>query len=450
MKLRLLQLWDALRSSYWFIPSVMCLLAFILAETLLPIDRLIETKEDSIPRWMYRGSPEGARTVLATIASGMLGVAGVVFSITTVALTLAASQFGPRLMRNFIRDRANQAVLGTFLATFVYCLVVLTSVSASDGNHFTPRVSIAVAVVMALASLAALIYFIHHFATSIQAPEVVNEVSRELLEALDVFLPREAQVENRVPEAETLAAFQEHPAEIVSAGAGYVQAIDTKALQRAAEEHDVTLRALCRAGHFVITGEVIVQVLPPYRLHEDLTAKVREAITLGRLRTTLQDLEFSIDQLVEVAVRALSPGINDPFTAIHCIDLLSEMLGRITHRPLPSPYRFDEAGHLRLITPEAKMANLLDASFNQIRQYGAGSPAVMIRMLEALAAIISQAKRPADLKSLAEHARLVFEAGQANFFADFDKEDLEERYRAIKKRLDQELGENPLPDADEH
>src|SRR5690606_23223519 len=121
---------------------------------------------------------------------------------------------------------------------------------------------------------------------------------------------------------------------------------------------------------------------PPYRLHEDLTNKVREAIRFGRLRTTLQDLEFSIDQLVEVAVRALSPGINDPFTAMHCIDLLSEMLGRITHRPLPSPYHFDDAGKLRLITLEAEMEKLLDASFNQIRQYGANSPAVMIRVLE--------------------------------------------------------------------
>jgi uncharacterized membrane protein len=447
MKIAFLRLWDALRGSYWFIPSVMCIAALFLSQALLPIDRWIESKAAYVPHWMYRGSPEGARAVLTIIASSMLGVAGVVFSISTVALTLASSQFGPRLMRNFIRDRSNQTVLGTFLASFVYCLLVLSAVSTGEHNDFTPRASIAVAVVMALSSLAGFIYFIHHFVTSIQAPEVVNGVSRELAQAIDAFLPRDRDVETRQPDEELLTAFRDHPAEITSERPGYVVALDLKLLRSVAKTHDVTLRVICRPGNFLITGECFVQVLPPYRLNDALKAKARQAISIGRLRSTLQDLEFSLDQLVEVAVRALSPGINDPFTAIHCIDLLSEALGQITHRSFPAPYHFDEDGKLRLVTESLTLDDLLDAAFNQIRQYGGDSPAVMIRILESLDPVITQATRAADLQALANHARIVHETGRANFAAESDRADLETRYRAIEKRLQRKMDEGKLGSA---
>jgi uncharacterized membrane protein len=397
---------------------------------------------------MYRGSPDGARAVLSTIAGGMLSVAGVVFSITTVALTLASSQLGPRLMRNFVRDRAYHAVLGIFLATFVYCLMVLSSVSTGENNDFTPRISVAVAVVMALACLGGFIFFIQHFVTTIQAPEVVNSVSRDLMAAIDAFLPPQREVNSHHLDETLLSGFEEHPAEVTSRAAGYVVAIDLEALKNTAEAYDVTLRLVCRPGHFIITGECLAQVLPPYRLSDELQAKVQQAIALGRLRTTLQDLEFSLDQLVEVAVRALSPGVNDPFTAMHCIDLLSEAIGRITHRPYPPIYHFNAAGKLRLVTLPVSLDNLLDAAFNQIRQYGATSPAVILRMLESIAAIVAQATRAEDLRALAEHARLVHEAGQTNFTADSDRADLEQRYQAIRKRLERKLAEGKMDGED--
>lgn len=436
MNLRIRQYWELLRSSYWFVPTLLCVSAGAVASLLVYIDFLILRERENVPDWLYQGSSEGARTVLSTIGGSMIGVAGVVFSITTVALTLASNQFGPRLMRNFLRDRSNQVVLGTFLASFLYCLIVLVFVQGQDGQSFTPRAAIAVSILLAVVGLGMLIYFIHHVLVSIQATHVVMEVGAELRRAIELLLPCDATVELRSPTEDSLAKLRESSLELAADQAGYVIGIDAKALLRAAEKYDLTLETHCRPGHYLIPGEVMALVSPTLPADKLVAHDVRNAFVINRQRYALQDLEFTIDQLVEIAVRSLSPGINDPFTAVNCIDVLSEALGMIATRPLPSPYHYCD-DRLRVILYPVTFGGLLDAAFNQIRQYGATSPAVLIRMLEALLPVAKVAKRPADCEAILLHARLIYEAGVAGFQADADKQDLKRRYERISSRLEQ-------------
>ncbi len=434
MNLRIQQYWELLRSSYWFVPTLLCLAAAALASLLVYIDYLIIHELENVPDWLYQGSPEGARTVLSTIGGSMIGVAGVVFSITTVALTLASNQFGPRLMRNFLRDRSNQVVLGTFLATFLYCLIVLVFVQGQEGQTFTPRAAIAAGILLAVVGLGMLIYFIHHVLVSIQATHVVMEVGAELRRAIEQLLPADAESASRSPSEEALATIRENATELVADQAGYVIGIDAKALVKFADKHDLVLEIHCRPGHYLIPGEVIAIVSPAQSNEQEVLDEVRRALVIDRQRFALQDIEFTIDQLVEIAVRSLSPGINDPFTAVNCIDVLSEALGIIATRPLPSPYHYGEE-QLRVILLPVTFAGIVDAAFNQIRQYGASSPAVLIRMLEALLPVASVAKRPADREAIALHARLIYEAGVTGFQADADKQDLKRRFERITSRL---------------
>lgn len=432
MPLRLLHALRSLRTSYWFLPTVMAGTAVALALALAAVDRRVSTDWVDGIGWLYSGGPDGARAVLSTLAGAVLSTAGVVFSITIAALSLASQQMGPRLLRNFMRDTGNQVVLGTFISTFVYCLLVLRTVRGeAEGQAFVPQIAVTVGVVLGLASLGVLIFFIHHVATSIQAPIVVAAVGQELAEHVDrVFRPGEPRDDE---EARTPGDFGEDAVVVASPGDGYVQAIDEGGLIEVADRHGLWIRIDRRPGHFVQRGAAIARIDGGDGVDEEICREVARRFVLGAQRTDEQDVEFAVDQLAEVAVRALSPGINDPFTALACLDWMGAGLGRAAAGTAPRPERRGEGGRVRIsYESPIDFAGLVDAAFNPVRQYGRTSPMVLVRMLETIEAILHRVRGDAGATAvLLRHAGMVHRAGRDAFHEPLDVDDLEARYAAV-------------------
>ena len=435
---RLAHLWESLRTSYWFVPTLMTAAAIGLSFASVHVDGLLKVKWVRTVGWIWAGSPEGAREVLSTIAGSMITVAGVAFSITIVGLTLASTQFGPRLLRNFVRDLGNQVVLGTFVSTFVYCLLVLRTVRGGDGAEFVPYLSVTLGVAFALASLGVLIYFIHHVAGTIQAEHLIAAVAGELETAIEQMFPEKlgepgpqdlAESPGEAPE-ETAgeAAFVE------SDRSGYVQAVSDDDLVSIASEEDLVLELLQVPGHFISHGGALARVWPPVRAG-GVEDRVREAFIIGRRRTPTQDPEYAVHSLVEIGVRALSPGINDPFTAMACLDWLGAALSGLAERRIPSPYRHDGRGRLRVIARGTDFPQMADAAFNQIRQYGRGSVSVLLRLLDTIAAIAGHVRRAEDRASLLRHADQVAQDAREALANERDLHEVEQRHAATLQAL---------------
>ncbi|MCC6508371.1 MAG: DUF2254 domain-containing protein [Pirellulaceae bacterium] len=447
MTTRLRKYWESFRSSFWFMPTLMAASSAILAFGTVFLD-------ESLPGtwhrtgWIYGGGPDGARAVLSVIASSMITVAGVVFSITMVTLSLASSQFGPRLLRNFMRDTANQIVLGTFIATFLYCLLVLRTIRGIDEHEFVPHISVTAGVLLGVASLGVLIYFIHHVAVSIQASYIVSTVSHDLRSAIDRLFPDELGHSESAIEANDPAqggdvanvqatddSSEPNGQRAYAKESGYLQAIDNDSLFELAREHDLVIKLFCRPGCFFTAGTAIATITPCTRSSDAIANSLSEMFIIGRERTSTQDVEFVVSQLVEVALRALSPGINDPFTAISCIDWLADGLSQLAGRVLPSTRRFDSEGNLRIIADSVTFRGVADIAFNQIRQAGQSHPVISIRLLDAISAIASQAHRAIDIQCLSGHAQLIWQNAWQESLQGADRLALESSYQSVQRAI---------------
>ncbi|WP_416670390.1 DUF2254 domain-containing protein [Egbenema bharatensis] len=432
-------IWDSLRASYWFLPTLMAIGAMALSTLMLLVDSAeIEFLHDV--RWIYTGGPDGARQVLSTVAGSMATVATTAFSITIVALQLASSSFGSRLLRNFMQDRGNQFVLGAFVSTYVYSLLVLRTIRNEDFDFFVPQLSVTVGMILAVFSIGVLIYFIHHAATIIQASHVLAEVSDELHDAIDRLFPQPLghSIPDRYrPISEIPIDFTENSRSIQSERTGYLQLIDDASLMKLARQHDLLIHLRHRPGKFIIQNSDIARVYPAERVNSDLARRINKTLILGKERTEQQDVEFPIDQLVETATRALSPGINDPFTAIRCIDRLAAGLCHLAQREIPSAYRYDEDDQLRVITVPIRFESIVDQSFNQIRQYGKTDLAVMVRLLEGVYAVAKCAHNPVQRTALTRHAEMILRSSQEGLSEEYDRKLVAEQYNAILEELEE-------------
>lgn len=438
---RLLALWEKLRTSFWFVPTLMTTAAVALSFASVHLDGQVNAKWVRTVGWIWAGSPEGAREVLSTIAGSMITVAGVAFSITIVALTLASTQFGPRLLRNFVRDLGNQVVLGTFVSTFVYCLLVLRTVRGGDRTEFVPYVSVTLGVAFALTSLGVLIYFIHHVATAIQADSLIAAVAAELEEAIDEMFPE--RLGEPGPEMERPArdaAMEGDGLAIASQHSGYIQGLDDEELMEIACEEDLLLRLNRSPGRFIAAGGTLTHVFASGRAGDAVASRIRSAFILGRRRTPTQDPEYAVHQLVEIAVRALSPSVNDPFTTMTCLDWLGAALGELAGRKVPSPFRYDGHGRLRVIAEGPDFRGMADAAFNQIRQYGSGSVSVILRLLDTIAAVGERVRRPQDRACLRVHANQAAQDARVALINESDRREVEERHAATLRVLGERNG----------
>lgn len=428
---RLVSVWEAVRTSFWFVPGLMVIGAIGLSAGLIGLEGKINPEAARNIRWLWTGGPEAGRGILSTIATSMVTIAGVVFSITMVVLALVSNQFGPRLMRNFREDKGNQLVLGTFTATFVYCLLVLRKVVNGPGPEFVPYISIAVAIILALVNIAVLIYFIHHVAVMTQAPYVVSLVSDDLSRAINQLFPEELGQElgepGQDPPEVDLNAFDAEAGRIVAPSSGYLLAVDADALMDIVASEDIVVHLRYRPGDFVFENSILATAQPKDRVNQTLAARVHRVFILGRQRSPLQDVEFGVRQLVEIAVRALSPGINDPFTAMTCADHLGVALRRIASRKIPSSYRYDASKKLRVIADAVTFKRITEEAFNPIRQYGRSSPTVSLRLLETLTVIAKSLVRRADRLALQRQAFAIRQ--HKHGYLHIDQQAIERQYQ---------------------
>ena len=402
MKTRLLYLWDTLQTSYWFVPTIMTIMSVLLSVVTLSLEQEVKYKWAEDVAIIWAGGPEGARQVLSTIAGSMITVAGVVFSITIVALTLASSQFGPRLLRNFMADKGNQIVLGTFVSTFLYCLLILRSVQGMEEHTFVPYLSVTCGLVMALLSLGVLIYFIHHVSDSIQAENLIATVGHEFLHAIDEMFPEKIGQSGSPQEAEPVLPenMEDEAAGIQSHVNGYLQSVNSEALIKVASENDLIISIKHRPGYFISKGAVLVKVWPPDLCTEEIAKEIRHTFITNSHRTPTQDVAYPINQLVEVALRALSPSINDPFTAVTCIDWLGTGLSQISERYIPTRYRFDQEHRLRLIADPFTFPDLASLAFDPIRIYGKSNPMIIKSLFDLIKLLAPRIHRKEDKEIL--------------------------------------------------
>jgi len=400
MSARLRIEWDELADSLWLVPAVSTVVSAILAFALVALDQRItlDDRASSSP-WLFGGGAEGARGVLTAIAGTMIGVAGTVFSITIVALQLASSQFTPRVLRHFTGDRGNQVVFGVFIGTFIYALLVLRAVRSQedDFDRFVPGVSVVGAIVLAIISVGFLIYYIDHIAHSIRVSTVVGRVVRDGEALIDRRFP--SRIGEPEPGTDSGPAAPIPSSTVVSAAsAGYLQMIVPDALFAIRSDGgEVTIRIEPVVGDFVFQGEALATVWPAPAGDDDLVEAVRRGCVLGSERTLQEDVELPVRQLADIAVKALSPGINDPTTATLCVDRLAQLLLRVARQGAPSVAYRREDSVVRLIVGAPSFARLAGTAFDQIRHFGAGDPTVAVHLLDVLgrmASLVPPVARP--------------------------------------------------------
>ena len=377
-------LWQRLATSIWLIPSVSIaaatLLGFVLVDARIDGDGLLTPLGFGV-------SPEGVRSVLSTIAGSTITVVGVTFSLTVVALQMAASQYSPRLLRTFLADRANQAVLSVLLGTFVYALLVLRQVrSATDEvEAVVPQFAVAVALALTLLSVGMLLFFFHHLSQQLRVESILRDVERATLRVIHRY-------EELDPDLESPVSLPDPPVgsvPIEASRSGYLQAVDADLLYVRLVGDGLVLRIRPTIGSHVTAGTTIAWVW--HRDGEeiedvaDVSAAVYRSLSVGFERTLQQDVAFGIRQLVDVAARALSPAVNDPATAVNAIGSLSVLVCACAVRRLGPAMKMDDDGRVRVGAPAPTFAELLTLACDQPLRYGADEPTVLAEILRLLA-----------------------------------------------------------------
>ena len=400
---RLVLAWARVRDSLWFVPGLAVVTGIVLAMLAVQVPTP-ETESMFARIWLFGGGAEGARGVLSAIAGGLITVTGTIFSVTIVALQLASSQFTPRVLGSFMADRVNQTVLGVFIGTFTYTLLVLRTIrsQAEDRIEVVPHVGVTIALLLLLVSVGALVVFIDHAARSIQASVILHRESRRTLARVDELFPRRVgePAEDERPTFDEPVVSDAVPAVVTSDVSGYLQSLDDNALWSVArpDGQPLTIRMEMHVGAFSFPGKALASVWPAHRCDDDVVQAVRRAFVLGPERTPDQDVEFGLVELSDIAVRALSPGINDPTTALHCVDRLTEVLAALGSREPPTRVRTSKDGGVRLVVRDTPFERTIGLAFDQIRHHGASNPAVLAKLLEAaldLGSVVPAHRRPA-------------------------------------------------------
>jgi uncharacterized membrane protein len=421
---------EELRTNLWFVPLLEVVGAVILFAIVYTADRAAFAGDFRLPSWALSGSPDAARQVLTTVAAAIITVVGVVFSIVIVALTLASTQFGPRMLRNFIRDPGTQVTLGTFVATFVFAILALGSIGQEGHGTFVPHIAITVTLALLVVDLAILIYFIHHIAAQIQLPQVIAGVAGDLARAIETQAGNAAASAASPSATRTLAELAAPGGAVSAPRSGYLQFIDRRTLVRIADRAGVVIQMRYRPGHFLVQGHPYALVWPADRADRVASELARSHAT-GPYRTLVQDVSFGLDQLVEIGLRALSPAVNDTFTAMTCIDWIGDSLCKVTGNWQPTHVYCDGAGQVRVITAEPTYQRLVQRSFEKIRQAGRGMPAIMIRQLDALAKIMERTVTHAERQLLLDQAAMIERLASASVDEESDRADVRRAYHGL-------------------
>lgn len=437
--LKLKELLSNLRASFWFVPLLIVIFDSALAVA------LIEADSAGSDRWLaqwprlFGVGAEGSRQMLSTLAGSMMTVLGVTFSMTLVALTLASSQYTSRVLRIFMRSKITQATLGVFAGTFTYCLIVLRTIRSNDVVEFIPGLAVSFAFVLVLGSVGVLIFFIHHIASSIQASSIIASVARETYSAIDRLFPGEQEQGSEEKESEDqeqlLRLLNEKTwCAVPAEESGYIQSVDSEALLRLARNQKTILRMERGIGEFVVEKTALASLALEEAPDKETVAAINAAYSVSIHRTVDQDPAFGVRQIEDIALKALSPGVNDTSTAVMCIDHLTAILAHLAGRQLP-PSRISQDGELRVIRIVPTFESLLADSFDQIRRSAAGNVAIMARIISALDKIASLTDSPRRRQALGEQMQWIAELAERTIESKHDLEYIKRRLLPLRERL---------------
>lgn len=450
---KLRQAYDQVRASYWFIPTVMAVAAIGLAgmghlgETLLGSGWMENIS------WLSPSQPDDARTILATIATSMMTVAGVAFSVTIVAVSYASGQFGPRLIRNFMKDRGNQVTLGTFIATFVYCILTLQGVSSAHGEieAIVPDFALLIALALAGASLGVLIYFIHHVPETINISNIAANVGMSLKQQIGDLFPNHVGKDWKQDDEKSQSSLHEvfnTPTDkalilpVLAPRDGYIQTMDYEKLLSTSKIHHLLIRVQYRPGDFVNKNEVLLWAAPhpdapcEENAHDDENDlsldQIQACFAIGQERTSAQNIFFLVDELCEIIARALSPGVNDPFTSISCMDWLQVAIVQMGQRELPTAERKDDAGIARVIAHPITFEKFVSRALDQIMPYVAADRNAALHMMRIILQSALQVKVEARQQVLVAKALRLRSMCERSFAHAEDLKELRERSDVIE------------------
>ncbi len=424
---------EGLRTNLWLVPTAEILLAGALFAGTYAIDRAAYNGTLHLPSFVISGSPDAARQILTAIAAAVITVVTLVFSITIVTLTLASTQFGPRMLRNFIRDRITQVTLGSFVATFVYAVLALVSIGPSSHGEFVPHLSVTVTMVLVVLDVIVLVVFIDHIARSIQLPQVIASIAGDLARAVEseAAAPAWDRPKTGPSLSELVVRLDEDSAVVRAPRSGYLQFVRVERLMGVAARSGAVIRLLYRPGHFVVEGEPLAEVWPGAAAGE-VARTLGGAHATGPHRTLTQDVSFAVDQLVEIAIRALSPAVNDTFTAIACIDWLGDAMCKIAAGWTPHDVHRDATGRVRVITRTISFERLVERAHDKIRQASRGMPAVMIRQLDGLAKVTSYTVSADQRQVLLGQGAMILRSAEESVPEPSDREDVRRRHAALE------------------
>jgi uncharacterized membrane protein len=430
----------SLRADLWRVPFLFSLAGLVFFLVTVAIDRAAARGALTLPAWVSIGGPDDARAILGALLGTVSTVLALIFSVALLVLSMAMSQFGPRMLNRFVRDGVTQVTIGLFLASFVHTLMTFV-VTRSDKTHeFVPQLTLVCSVLLVLASFGFLVVFSHRIAMSIQTQHVVAHIVADLDAALDDWVAGARQHPTPPRTSATSAALEAVASRAATEGGvvrawrtGFVQEVDVGSLIATAETADGVMRLLYRPGQFVLEDAPFCHVLPRDR-SEALADALRRDVQIGPHRTLKQDIEFGIAQLVEIALRALSPAVNDTFTGLTCIDWLGDEMRVLAPRQ-DAGACLGPSGAVRLMWPSLRFARLVKAAFDQIRQAAAGNPAVSIRLLQTFASLAARFEDARIREPLLEQVDAVREAVSGERLVKSDRDDVEAAYRAAREAL---------------
>jgi uncharacterized membrane protein len=424
-----------LNSSLWALPLTMGVVSLLLAYLTGLVDTLVDDGELTLPGFIRTRSAEGARAILQTIAGASATALALVVTLTVTVLANAGSQFGQRLIRNFMRAVVPKVTLGLFVSSTVFSLAVLSRVETIE-DPFVPSLSTGVAIVLAFASIVALLVYVHTVALDIQVPSVVAGVAEDLAGAVDEYAS--APVEEGWRGSDEQRNLEERLAregrDVLASRSGYLQFVDRPALVAMARRVDAVVQLRLRPGQFLVVGTPMASVWPPVAA-ETLADEIDRALLEGPNRTIRQDLRFAVDQMVEVALRALSPAVNDLFTGLQCVHWLGDALRRLSGLALPSPVHRDEAGRPRVLEPVLTFEEVVDAAFDPIRRAAREHPAVLEQMLVTIGRIAPYIVEDRHRVVLADEARTILEEAPLSTFTQKDRRGLEAAFGRTMRSL---------------
>jgi uncharacterized membrane protein len=435
---RLRQLFNDARSSFWFVPSLAVLDGIVAALVLIEADAVWGDRWLALWPRLFGVGVEGARQMLSTLAGSVMSVMGITFSMTLVALALASSQYTSRILRNFMKNRATQMTLGVFAGIFTYCLIVLRSIRGGDAG-FIPSGAVLFAFVLALVGVVVLIFFIHHIASSIQAVSIIASVAQETNAAMDRVFP---QLQVREPDGtgdavdEQVLAFLDERTwyPVPAVASGYIQGVDEDAILDLARNHRTIVRMERGVGAFAVEGAALASLALTYPPDQEAIAALNRAYSISRHRTVEWDPAFGIRQIVDIALKALSPGVNDTSTAIMCVDYLTAILARLGGRGYPPSHHY-EGDALRLVAIVPTFEGLLAEAFDQIRGSAEGNVAIIARMLGAIDTLGSLTVNPNHRRALAEQVQGIAELAGRTLPAPQDRARIERRLAQVRHAL---------------